>query len=166
MSLYNILMGRNPHGPYLMAVLGFMRGAAQNAWLGRFRDVYTNDAADRIFILHRNYMGGGDQFNQAIKAHPNFVKNIPDSQDYSYGVWEFTVPEQFVPIVKDIASLGDNTPLMDRYRKLIEDFGKGVDNEATRNALEVGRKILEPILNKESGEVRHGDGSVIVEHFE
>jgi hypothetical protein len=135
-SLYNMLMGRNPHGPYLMAALGFIRGAEQNAWLGRFRDVYTNDAADRIFILHRNHPED-DQFNQAIKQHPNFLNYIPDPKDYSYGVWEFSVPDFAQQMVKEIASLGDNTPLMEQYRKLITDMEKGVDNEATRNAIEV-----------------------------
>lgn len=85
MSLYNMLMGRNPLGPYLMGYLGFVQGAPQNAWLGRFRDVYTNDEADRIFILHRNYPGGNPS-NQAIKQHPNFVGYEPDSFDHTYGV--------------------------------------------------------------------------------
>ena len=149
-GLYNMLMGRNPHGPYLMAALGFVRGAEQNAWLGRFRDVYTNDTADRIFFLHRNYPEN-DQSNQAIKAHPNFLNYIPGSQDYTYGVWEFSVPEFAAQVVKDIASLGDNTPLMERYRKLIDDMGKGINNEATRNAIEVGKKILQPIIESMEG---------------
>lgn len=170
-GLYNMLMGRNPLGPYLMGVLGFVQGAPQNSWLGRFRDVYTNDAGDRIFMLHRNYPGG-DEFNQAIKQHPNFVGYEPDLQDYTYGVWEFTVPEDLLPVVKEIASLGDNTPLMDRYRKLIEDMGKDVDNEATRNAIEVGKKILGPIIDQVEGKpikpeqlVEHGDGSVVIYNF-
>jgi hypothetical protein len=166
-GLYNMLMGRNPLGPYLMGVLGFVQGAPQNAWLGRFRDVYTNDEADRIFILHRNY---GNEFTQAIKQHPNFIGYEPDSFDHTYGVWEFTVPEDRAHIVKEIASLGDNTPLMDRYRKLIEDMGKGIDNEATRNAKAVGEKILGPILDQiegkptESEQVIEHDGSVVVLH--
>jgi hypothetical protein len=166
-GLYNMLMGRNPHGPYLMGALGFVRGAEQNAWLGRFRDVYTNDAADRIFILHRNYPET-DEFNQAIKAHPNFLRYIPEPTDFSYGVWEFSVPDFATDVVKQIAALGDNTPLMDRYRKLITDMEKGVDNEATRNAMEAGKKILQPIIDSvkdgKSGEqhITHGDGSVVV----
>ena len=169
-GLYNMLMGRNPLGPYLMGVLGFVQGAPQNTWLGRFRDVYTNDAGDRIFILHRNYPEG-NEFNQAIKQHPNFVDYKPDS-DETYGTWEFTVPEELLSVVKEIADLSDNTPLMDRYRKLIEDMGKGVDNEATRNALDVNKKILGPILDKVEGKpveseqvIEHGDGSVVVHNF-
>ena len=166
-GLYNMLMGRNPYGPYLMAALGFVKGAEQNAWLGRFRDVYTNDAADRIFLLHRNYPET-DEYNQLIKKHPHFLNYIPDLQDYSYGVWEFSVPVYAAEVVEEIASLGDNTPLMDRYRKLVDDMGKGVDNEATRNALEVGKKILQPILDGigkpgvNEQEIQHGDGGVVI----
>ena len=170
MSLYNMIMGRNPFGPYLMGFLGFVQGAPQNAWLGCFRDVYTNDAGDRIFMLHRNYPES-DEFNQAIKAHPNFVAYIPDS-DNTYGVWEFTVPEQYAEAVREIALLSDNTPLMDRYRKLIDDMGRGFDNDATRNAIEAGKKVLGPVLEAiEAGQVpdgvteqvvNYGDGSVIV----
>jgi len=170
-GLYNMLMGRNPLGPYLMAVLGFVRDAPQNAWLGRFRDVYTNDAADRIFILHRNYPED-DLSNRAIKLHPNFVKYVPEPTDYTYGTWEFTVPEEHAHIVKEIASLSDNTPLMDQYRKLIEDMDKGIDNEATRNAKAVGEKIIAPIIESIEGKkseservIEHGDGSVVVMNF-
>jgi hypothetical protein len=51
---------------------------------------------------------------------------------------------------------------MVRYRKLIDDMEKGKDNEATRNAFDVGKKILGPIINGESGNktITHGDGSV------
>lgn len=82
------------------------------------------------------------------------------------------MPEDRAHIVKEIASLSDNTPLMDRYRKLIEDMGKGIDNEATRNAKAVGEKILAPIIesiegNKPDSEqvIEHGDGSVVVHNF-
>jgi hypothetical protein len=68
-----MLMGRNPYGPQLMAVLGFVQGAEQNAWLGRFRDVWTNESADKIYILHRNYPED-NEYNQAIQQHPNFKK--------------------------------------------------------------------------------------------
>lgn len=171
-GLYNMLMGRNPHGPYLMACLGFVQNAPQNAWLGRFRDVYTNDAADRIFVLHRNYPEG-NEFNQAIKQHPNFVKYVPEPTDHTYGTWEFTVPEEYNHIVKEIASLGDNTPLMQRYMQLIDNLGKGVENEATHNAMEAGKKILGPLIAQMEGkepveperEVNHGDGTVIVHSF-
>lgn len=170
-GLYNMLMGRNPYGPYLMGVLGFVQGAPQNAWLGRFRDVYTNDAADRIFILHRNYPDM-DESNQAIKQHPNFLKYEPDGFDETYGTWEFSVPAEHVDVVKEIASLSDNTPLMQRYCELINNLGK-VDNEATRNAMEAGKKILGPILEQIQGkepveperEVTHGDGTVVVHSF-
>lgn len=171
-GLYNMLMGRNPLGPYLMGVLGFVKGAEQNTWLGRFRDVYTNDAGDRIFMLHRNYPEG-DEFNQAIKQHPHFVKYERDFLDETYGTWEFTVPTELLPVVKEIAGMGDNTPLMQRYRELIENMGKGVDNEATRNAMEAGKKILGPIIEQmEKGKpseseqvIEHGDGTVVVHSF-
>lgn len=170
-GLYNMLMERNPYGPYLMGCLGFVQGAEQNKWLGRFRDVYTNEYGNRIFLLHRN-CPESNEFNQAIKQHPNFVKNEVDSRDGTYGVWEFTVPEQYTDLVSKISVESDNTPAMDRYWQLIEDMKNGVKNEAVENALEVGKKIFEPILNQLNGKetesehvVKHGDGTVVVQNF-
>jgi hypothetical protein len=135
-GLYNMLMGRNPLGPYLMAALGFVRGAKINEWLGRFRDVYTNDQGNRIFILHRNYPED-NEYNQAIKAHSNFIAYIPD-QDETYGVWEFSVPEQHAQMVKEIADVSDNTPLMERYMISV----KGLKMKPLKMLYKPGKKSL------------------------
>ena len=68
-SLYNMLMGRNPFSPVLLGILGITDETKDQWPLGRIRDVYTNEAADRIFVLHRNY-GEGDEVNARTGSLP------------------------------------------------------------------------------------------------
>lgn len=148
MSLYNMIMGRNPMSPHLLACLGITMETAEKYPLGRIRDVTTNDAGDRVFILTRNYGTEWEHVDAALAKHPNYITKKQETVDSTYTTYEFSVPEETKKHVKEMAEMGDNTPPMERYRQLIDDMGKGKDNEATRHAIDAGKKLLGPILEK------------------
>lgn len=168
-GLYNMLMGRNPYGPDLLFCLGIDQQTTENYPLGRIRDVSTNDAGDRIFILTRNYGEEWEYVDKALAAHPNYVRKYPES-DETYWSYEFTVPESNAQIVQEISKASDNTPPFERFTKAIADFGSGKENAMTDHFKKVGEKIMEPMLKAIQGNTREVvselDGSVEIIGFE
>lgn len=168
-GLYSMLFGRNPASPYLLAFLGITQETAEQYPLGRIRDVYTNDEADRIFIFTRN--GEYEEYrhvDEALAKHPNFVRKFVDDFDSTYATYEFTVPVEYQAEVKSVAENSDNTPPMEKFRKLLSDLESDKDNAMTQHAKEVGKKIFEPILSGDEGttEIDNGLGSVSVTNFQ
>lgn len=167
MSLFNMLMGRNPYSPVLLACLGIHDDTKEKYPLGRIRDVYTNEAGDRVFIFTRN--GEYEDYahvDEALAQHPNYVQKTIDDFDSTYATYEFTVPDDPVDVggailgeslinakelVATIANLSDTTPPMQRFRKLMADMESGEDNEQVRNALEVGKQIMKPLTDMMDG---------------
>lgn len=159
MSLYTMLMGRNPYSPVLLGALGITMETVEQYPLGRIRDVSTNDAADRIFILTRNYGEEWEHVDQALSKHPNYVQKYSES-DETYSTYEFTVPDDTQSVVKELAELSDNTPPFKRYIQAIEDFGSGKQNEMTKHMLEAGKKIFEPLKRILDGTT--GNNAIII----
>lgn len=149
-GLYSMLMGRNPFAPYLLASLGITMETQEKYPLGRIRDVYTNDAADRIFILTRNYGEEWEWVDEALAKHPTYIGKTLCS-DSTYSVYEFGVPQD-IPggpeTVKEIAAQSDNTPAFDRYTQAIRDMQADKDNAQTRHMKEVGKKIFGPLIEQ------------------
>ena len=168
-GLYNMLMGRNPAAPYLLACIGITEETQQNYPLGRYRDTYTNENGDRVFIFTRNYGTEWENVDQALGSHPNFVQKFADDFDHTYTTYEFTVPENMSEIVKQIATMSDNTPPMVAYRKLISDMENGVKNEVVDRALKVGEgimnSIVETMAGKEKSEISNEDGAVVIQNL-
>ena len=177
-GLYNMLMGKNPYATYLMGCAGHSVQSQQDYPIGRIRDVYTNDAGDRVFVLHRNYEGGEgwsdipcSEILEKMKSHPNYVGLHPTT-DNTYWVWEFRVlGEPQLEVCKVIAEMSDNTPAWDRYKKAVDDFTNGVDNEQTRHMKAQGDKLLKPMLDQlvagemPEGTVSSADGNVVIKAF-
>ena len=146
MSLYNMLMGRNPFAPYLLAALGITHETAELYPLGRIRDVYTNDAADKIFLLTRNYGEEYTYVDEALAKHPTFIQKTTTPGDSTYTIYEFGVPEPTQAMVKEIAENSDNTPAMDRYLQAIRDMSEDKDNAQTAHMKEVGKQIMGQVM--------------------
>ena len=161
MGLYNMLMGRNPFAPYLLASIN-ITGETQEAYpLGRIRDVYTNNAADRVFILTRNYGEEWEWVDEALAKHPTFIQKTTCAGDETYTVYEFGVPEETKKIVKEIASVSDNTPAMDRYLQAIQDMAANKDNAQTQHMKEVGKQIAESLF----GSLQDGQDKTVSNEF-
>ena len=155
MGLYNMLMGRNPFASYLLAALEETEGA-----VGRMRDVYTNDAGDRIFILTRNYGEEWAYVDEAIAMHPTFISKN-DTSDETYTVYEFGVPKGMKRFVHKIATLGDNTPAMERYTQAVADMVAGKQNAQTQHMEEVGKKIMGSLMEA----MDKGENKVVSNEF-
>ncbi len=79
------------------------------------------------------------------------------------------MPEELIKVVLEIATISDNTPPMDRYRKAVEEFASGKSGPMMDHFKAVGEKLLAPILGSmqsgglaEPKVVEVGDGSVVI----
>ncbi len=173
MSLYNMMMGRNPISPTLLGILGITDETADKWPLGRMRDVYVTPNGRRIFLFTRNgpsAMGLTPEQREDIEKnfrenHPQYVGFVIDDFDETYLTYEFRTPKHFIPAVQKIAEFTDTTPPMVRFRKVIKDMEDGVDNEGTKNAFEAGKKMMGPLMEvldgkKPAATATHGDGGV------
>ena len=171
MSLYNMLMQRNPASPYLLAALGIDQDT-QDEWpLGRMRDMYTSEDGSKIFIFTRNGPSGmglseeeRDKINTNFEKHPQFVRWFLDDFDSTYCTYEFNTPEEYLELVQGIAEVTDTIPPLVRFNKLVEDMKAGKDNEQVANAKKVGEKLFEGLERKLSGgkdeHIKTEDGSI------
>lgn len=173
MSLFNMLMGRNPAAPYLLGFLGITQETQEQWPLGRMRDSYTNKDGSKIFIFTRNGPSGmglapdeRDSIEENFREnHPDYVGFEIDDFDQTYLTYEFDTPEEFREQTKEIADMTETEPPMVRFRRLIDDMEAGKKTPAVENAIEAGKKLLGPILEGKTETVKHGDGSVDVISF-
>lgn len=87
-----------------------------------------------------------------------------DAGDCTYGHYEYAVPqddEKLAAFAKSIAGQTDNTPCMERYRRLIEDMKAGKDTPEVRRAMEAGKAIFQGLdtAMKTGGRVDVGSGA-------
>ena len=171
MSLYNMLFGRNPASRLLLAMLNLTEGD-----VGRFRDCHLQrgdrleegqepaaDAPLRICVYTRNGGGNRDDYEavtEALRALPEYVTDFDDDFDCTYASYIFKVPEKFQATAEELAGLGAESDVSPgaRFKSLLDKLQKGDMNDpATRRAMEVGKEILGPVIEKlekgESGKV-------------
>ena len=165
-----MLLGRNPASPYLLAYLGITEETKEQWNLGRLRDVYTNDEGTKIFVFTRNGPSGvgltqeqRDEIDRNFReSHEHYVGFEIDDFDQTYLTYEFNTPPEFLEQTKEIADVTETEPPMARFRRLIDDMQSGKDNEAVRNAMEAGEKLLKPVVEGQNADVEHGDGSMVI----
>lgn len=151
MSLYNMLFGQNYFSHFYLAMLGLTPGD-----VGRFRDCFlqkTDEGDIRIVVYTRN--GGGNREDYegttaTLQDHPEYVTDFDDEFDCTYASYVFKVPAKWADVVRKMAESPDQQ--VDpgaRFQKLLSDMQAGKDDDpAVAHALEVGKKILEPILKE------------------
>jgi len=166
MSLFNMIMGRNPLAPQLLAVIGITLETKDKYPIGRIRDVYTNDAADRVFILHRNYGEAGIPYDEAMSKHPLFVRKFQADEgmdgscsDETYQVYEFRVPDdEFLKsVVRHVADTTETVPPMRRWLdvlKAMKDNPSGPEMTEVVNS-ELGQRLKDALAES--------DGTVIID---
>jgi len=92
MSMYNMVMGENPLGKPLVALLV----ARQELLVGRYRDAWMESSGELLLIRVHTRMGGGnrDDYEDSIenmRAHPWYLTDEDDDFDYTYADFWFVV---------------------------------------------------------------------------
>lgn len=151
MSLYNMLFGRNPMSPFYLSMLGLCPDD-----VGRFRDCFlqqTDEGEERIVIYTRNGGGNRDSYEdvtEKLRAHPEFVTDFDDDFDCTYASYVFKVPEKFKEKIKILSDMPhQHVDPGARFKEMLEKLQSGnMDDPEVRHAVEVGKKILEPIIEQ------------------
>ena len=159
MSTYDMIMGeQNPWGTALFLLLDLH---SEEYPVGRFRDVglmRDDDGAQRIVLVTRN--GGGNRERSgaifdAIRKHPEYIRDYDDEREATYAMIEFTVPEQWLPLT---ACLFDNGHYwfehpMDKLWRIIGDLQADKDTPEVRAATERAKPMIAQVVEAmKSGE--------------
>lgn len=117
MSLYNLVSGMNPSTFFILPLLG-----KHPEWYPRFRDCFFDVEGMEIAVLTRcgsQYHSEYKEKVDAIKAMPTFLDFADDSEDSTYGMFLFGVPEEWVEDINKIFSDGTFSAVSDKYKETI-----------------------------------------------
>lgn len=110
MSLYNMMNGFNPACLYIMPMLG-----RKQEEYPRFRDCYVTEDGN-IAIFTR--VGGGNRNcgfgEESLYKDKNFIKTYDYDFDSTYGIYEFSVPDEWKEDFEKIMS-GKESEVSDKY---------------------------------------------------
>lgn len=138
-----MLHGQNEYSDYLLSILGLNKTD-----FGRFRDCYIDK--EQIVVYTRcgggNREDYGDVFDK-MKKHPQFVRDEDDSFDCTYCSFYFNIPEERKQELKEFATGGSKPQqkMLDLIKNMSDPSKK--DDPEVQRAIEVGKQILQPILN-------------------
>lgn len=123
MSLYNLINCVSPIADVALAALGLEANK-----LPRFRDAYLVASEDLIALYTR--VGGSNRafYSDAIaslQAHPLYVRDEDDPNDYTYATFYFRYPEEFAPALRAAASNPANTATPAEKMKALEAMKNG-----------------------------------------
>ena len=143
-GLYNMLMGKNPAYPALMAFAGIHQ---ENFELfGRLRDAWITEDGKTVGVLHRNYGEEGQRANDIAATLTGFREGGSCS-DFTYGFWLFEVPDHLSTQARRVAGTSDNTPCWERYQKAVADMQAGKDTPQTRH-MRVADILIKAIVSE------------------
>lgn len=92
MSLYNMMCGFNPAAGRLLAAINLDPNI-----IPRFRDVWINSDMTKITVHTRTGGGNRDDYedqNNAMTAHPLYLRDSDDDFDSTFANFTFRVPEE------------------------------------------------------------------------
>lgn len=176
MSLYNLLHGVNPFSPLLLSFVGVEMNEVP-----RFRDVRLEERqpGELMVVLHTRTGGGNREcycegpegehedgcyavMNRALAQKPSYLNDRDDDFDCTYADFFFRVPADLQATVQEIAAMGgkgeEPRVAWDRVLAKLRTLPVDSADEEMRNALAVGRPIVEAITKAIAG-----DGSAVVE---
>lgn len=145
MSLYNMVMGINPYGPGLMALLGI-----DPRMVPRLRDCYVDVEAKQVVVLTRT--GGGNRLGYAeenawMESRPGFVKTEDDDYDSTFAKFWYAVDAKDADIIDEVAKAQGPFDPMKRFQALVEEMGSANPSPAAQEALAKGKAMLKPVFD-------------------
>lgn len=126
MSLYNMLFGTNNAAPVLLAALGVTAGDVP-----RFRDCFIS--GDEI-VIHTRTGGGNreayEEENDALCAHPCYLRDEDDDFDSTYANFYFKFPEEYAADLKALAEQSDSHTPSEKWQALFSALSAQAKTEA------------------------------------
>lgn len=144
MSLYNMLFERNPLAPMLLEIIGESVDS-----VGRFRDCFVCDG--EIHVYTRNGGGNREEYEgtfEGLRSNPLYLRDFDDDFDCTYATICFRCPDELKPLLEFIGSISSQQNPGEKWDTLFRDLSSGNQTENTKRALEVGEKILGPLLKQ------------------
>lgn len=134
MSLYNMMCGINPVAGRLLKAINLNPGS-----IPRFRDIWINNDFTEITVHTRTGGGNREAYadqNEALQAHPLYLRDADDSFDSTFADFTFSVPkEEKEALMAEIESeIGDDPNMKAKALAII-----------TEEAREKFNKVLEAL---------------------
>lgn len=92
---------------------------------GRFRDIYFKSDENKIVLYTRNGGGNRDSYFyifDILKTHPNYITDYDDDFDSTYAYIEFSVPEKFEKILKDLVIPSEIETVHDKFTRIYKEM--------------------------------------------
>ena len=160
MSLYNMIFGMNPFAKMLLELYQL---ETEQYPTGRFRDIYIDKRENEFIVVLYTRNGGGNREDhedvfEALRKHPNYIRDYDDDFDCTYASIEFSVPKEKFEIIEHIQSItGSKTP-MEKFQEMLKNMDSGnTEDPNVKNALEVGKQIFSIVNEK----INEGKGGII-----
>lgn len=125
--MYNALFGVNDIAKKLLEMLEL-----EVSDFGRFRDAYLSENGEKIIVYTR--CGGGNREDyeyvfEEMKNHPNYLTDYDDDFDCTYASIEFSIPEKYKNICKELCENSDTTTGEEKWNILFKSLEGEQDNE-------------------------------------
>ena len=145
-----MMFGYHPLIKFLMEALdlGAKDEDGNEKWpMGRFRDIYFNEACDKIILLTRNGGGNRESFPdvfEKLSKHPNFLREYDNDFDSTFAEFEFSVPEKLKKIAEQSKEIGlGYKSFTERFHTMTDKMKEGKkDDPEVQEAL----KNTEPLM--------------------
>ena len=116
--MYNMLFGQNPISNVLLEILQLTEEG-----FGRFRDCYLSSDGSKIIVYTRNGGGNREKYQgvfDELSKHENYICDYDDDFDCTYASIEFSVPQKYKEICKELAKISDTSAGQDKFKKILE----------------------------------------------
>lgn len=155
MSMYNQVVGVHPFAKLIIVMMGV---GLDEYPLGRVRDAYLKKYDDELRVLVFTRNGGGNREDyqevfEALKKHPNYIRDYDDNFDTTYATIEFSVPEQFKEQFEEMYEVAPEERGMVFFRRVVENLGnpEAKDDVYVKRCMEFGKKIFDVLEKKMAG---------------
>lgn len=129
-------------------------GGNRECWCGE--NYKPEELTDERVPGEKHHPGCYNLANSLLAKHPLYIRDYDDDFDSTYAYFEFSIPPKFKAAV---ATLATAKPPREKWDELIKKLNKGdKDDPQVKRAMEVGRKIMEPIKKG----IKEGKSGVIV----
>ena len=145
MSMYNMLLGRNPACPFLLAMLGLTPEDT-----GRLRDclLFRSGKELIIYLFTRNGGPNREEYENvtnALRALPWYIDDADEALDGTYASYRFRIPEEHRATAEGLTKLGAEEFIlpMEKLSNFLSNLKSGDRADSVvEKVMNIGREIL------------------------